>query len=165
MQANYFEAEFSSIISKFRKRKKLSSSLVNVLHKTWNWAFSRRSRAATPKKCTKKHAAREELLFCLFNLFLFWRSRCRRRCGILKFLIAHLNTPETPRFLHRSITVYYLTTWGSIKLLIYNNLVQEKRFKSTVILATIWTHVGWKNDYFKKNEDFQLYILSLHNSG
>ena len=84
--------------------------------------------------------------FAYSTYFFFWRYRCRRRWGILKSLIADLNTPETPRFLHRSITVYCLTTWGSIKLLIYNNLVLEKRFKSIVILATIWTHVEWKND-------------------
>ena len=30
------------------------------------------SRAVTAKKCTKKRDARAELLFCLFNLLLFW---------------------------------------------------------------------------------------------
>ena len=53
-----------------KKRKTISSSLVYVLHKTWNWAFSRRSRAVTVKKCTKKRDARAELLFCLLNLLL-----------------------------------------------------------------------------------------------
>ena len=33
----------------------------------------------TAKKCKKKRDARAELLFCLFNLLHFWRSRCRRR--------------------------------------------------------------------------------------
>ena len=37
-----------------QKREKILSWLVYVLHKTWNWAFSRRSRAVTVKKCTKK---------------------------------------------------------------------------------------------------------------
>ena len=56
-----------------RKRKTISSSLVyilTVLHKMWNWIFSRRSRAVTAKKFTKKRAARAELLFCLLNLLL-----------------------------------------------------------------------------------------------
>ena len=39
-------------------------------------------------KCTKKRDARAELLFCLFNQLLFWRSRCRRRRGILKSLVS-----------------------------------------------------------------------------
>ena len=34
--------------------------------KTWNLAFSCRSRAVTAKKCTKKRDARAELLLCLF---------------------------------------------------------------------------------------------------
>ena len=55
---------------KFKKRKKLLSSLVYVLHKTWNWAFSSRSRVVTAKKCTKKRDARANLLFCLINLLL-----------------------------------------------------------------------------------------------
>ena len=53
-----------------KKRKTISSSLVFVLHKTWNWIFSRRSRAVTAKKFTKKRAARAELLFCVLNLLL-----------------------------------------------------------------------------------------------
>ena len=39
-------------------------------------------------KCTKKRDASAELLFCLFNQLLFWRSRCRRRRGILKSLVS-----------------------------------------------------------------------------
>ena len=58
--------------------------LVHVLHKTQNYAFSRRSRAKTGKKCTKKCDARAKLLFCLFNLLFFWRSRCRSRRWILQ---------------------------------------------------------------------------------
>ena len=44
----------------------------------------------TVKKCTKKRDARAELLFCLFNQLLFWRSRCRRRRGILKSLLSRV---------------------------------------------------------------------------
>ena len=68
-------------ISQFRvqkKRNKISSLLVFVLHKTRNWAFSRRSRAKKANKCTKRCAAREKLLFCLLNILVFWPSRCRR---------------------------------------------------------------------------------------
>ena len=56
--ANFPWVYFLGTALKFRKRKKLSSSLVNVLHKTWNWAFLRRSNAGTVKKCTKKRDAR-----------------------------------------------------------------------------------------------------------
>ena len=74
---------------KFRKRKKIYSSLVYILPKTWKRAFSRHSRAVTAKKCTKMRDARADLLFCPFNLLLFWRSRCRRCHGILKSVIRH----------------------------------------------------------------------------
>ena len=60
---NLSEYEFQGTIFKFRKRNKISSSLVYVLHKTRNKAFFRRSRAKTAKKCTKKHDARAKLLF------------------------------------------------------------------------------------------------------
>ena len=49
-------------LSKFRKRKKISSLLGYVLHETWNWAFSRPSRAVTVKKSTKKLDARAKVL-------------------------------------------------------------------------------------------------------
>ena len=47
------EAEFQVTIFKLRK------------------AFSRRSRAKTGKKCTKKRDVRAKLLFCLLKLLLF----------------------------------------------------------------------------------------------
>ena len=53
---------------------------------TWNKDFSRRSRAVTAKKCTQKRDARAKLLFCQFNLLLFWRSRYRRPHRCLSFL-------------------------------------------------------------------------------
>ena len=57
-----------------------SLSWVHVLYNTWMKAFSRRSRAVTAKICTKiLSCARAELLFCPFDLFLFNRSRWRRR--------------------------------------------------------------------------------------
>ena len=41
----------------------ISLSCVQVLHKTWNSAVSRRCRALTATKCTQKRAARAKLLF------------------------------------------------------------------------------------------------------
>ena len=48
-------------------------SCVHVLHKTWNKLSSRRSRAVTAKKCTKKRDGHAELLFCqsILNLLFF----------------------------------------------------------------------------------------------
>ena len=44
--------------------------------------------AVTATKSTKKRDSRVELLFCLFNLLLFWCSCCRRCRGILKALMS-----------------------------------------------------------------------------
>ena len=60
-------------VKKKAKRKQLS--WVHVLHKTWHKEVSRRSRATTTKKYTKKRHARAKLV----NLLLFCRSRYRRR--------------------------------------------------------------------------------------
>ena len=63
-----------STVSEFKKRKRKSlSSCVQVLHKTWICAFSRRSRVVTAKKCTKKRDARVKLLFCQFKPIAFLR--------------------------------------------------------------------------------------------
>ena len=56
-----------------------------------NEAFSRRSRAKTGEKCTKKCDARAKLRFCKLNLLFFWRSRCRPRRWILKSLLGELS--------------------------------------------------------------------------
>ena len=48
---------------------------------------SRRSRAATAKKYTKKRDARESCYFDTLNLLGFWRSRWRRRIDILNSLM------------------------------------------------------------------------------
>ena len=47
------------------------------------WKISCCSCAVTAKKCTKKCAARAELLFCLLDLLLFCcpRRRCRLGCS------------------------------------------------------------------------------------
>ena len=75
MQANSSGAEFLSTISTFIKRKKILWLLVYVLHKTWDLAFSRGSRAVTAKKYTRKRDARAKLLFCHVKLLLFLLSR------------------------------------------------------------------------------------------
>ena len=69
-------------VLKYRKRKRKSSSCVHLLHKTWNWALSRRSRAVTAKECTITSDASASCCFAYLNLMLFWRSgRSRlRRC-------------------------------------------------------------------------------------
>ena len=86
MKANSPEVDFLwNISAKFRRSKKISSSLVYTLHKTWNLAVSRRSQAGTAKKCTEKRDERVEL-FCL----LFWRSPCCHR--ILRSLLILTNT-------------------------------------------------------------------------
>ena len=86
--------EFLPIICKFRKRKKLSSSLLLFLYKTWNYILiaifkscSCSCACSDGKECTKKRAVRAELLFCPFNLLLFWWSRYGRNCSILNSLL------------------------------------------------------------------------------
>ena len=63
--ANFPGVDFLGTALNFRKRKKNSSSLVCVLHKTWNYAFSRRSRSETAEKCTRK-----VWCMCKFVVFL-----------------------------------------------------------------------------------------------
>ena len=68
----FLELILNDFIQDQKQRKGKSLSCVHVL--------SRRSRARTAKKCTKKRDAPAKLLFCLnLNLLLFCRSRCRRR--------------------------------------------------------------------------------------
>ena len=43
---------------KVQEKKKKVVGFVHVFNKTWNQALSRCSRAATAKKCTKKHGAK-----------------------------------------------------------------------------------------------------------
>ena len=71
------------------RRKPISPSLFYVLHKTWNLAFSCPGRAVMAKKILKKAwcTCRVVALPIYFNLLPFWRSLCRRRCGILKSLM------------------------------------------------------------------------------
>ena len=58
---DFFGVDFSGTVLKFRKRKKYLSSLVYVLLQSESGGFSRRSRARTAKKKTKKCDARAKL--------------------------------------------------------------------------------------------------------
>ena len=79
-------------ISKFKKRNKISSLLVDVLHETRNWAFSRRSRAKTGKKMYKKSVMHvQSCCFAYKNLLFFWRSRCHPRRWILTSLMTRVH--------------------------------------------------------------------------
>ena len=85
---------FLSRISSLERERNCSCRLFTPSIKREIRHFPVVYRAVTAKKCTKKRDARAELLFCLFNLLLFWRSRCRRRRGILKSLmIASVQKP------------------------------------------------------------------------
>ena len=71
-------AEFFPIICKFRKRKKISSSLLLFLHKTWHYfligifkSYSCSRACSDSKECTKKRAVCAELLFCPSTYCLF----------------------------------------------------------------------------------------------
>ena len=73
--ANFPGIEFLGTALKFRKRKKNSSPLVYFLHKTWNCACWRRSRAYKAEKCTTKVWYTCKFVVCLKLQLLFWRSR------------------------------------------------------------------------------------------
>ena len=72
---------------KFRERKRDSSSLVYVLHKTCNYAFSRRSRARTVKKCTKKRDARCKVIVLLHKPIASLTSSLPSPSSLLKLPI------------------------------------------------------------------------------
>ena len=66
---NFPGIEFLETESKYKSRKKTWSCCVYHLHKTSREGISRRSRAVTAKKCTKKLAARSKLFFAYQNYF------------------------------------------------------------------------------------------------
>ena len=61
MLAIFSGVELLKTLLKVGKKKETSCFVFTVLHKTWKLAFSRRSRAMTAKKCTKKRDTRAEL--------------------------------------------------------------------------------------------------------
>ena len=82
---NFPGFEFLETASKYKRRKKTWSCCVYHFQKTSREGISRRSRAVTAKKCTKKRTARSKLFFAHQKLF-FCRPRCRnrRRCQFWK---------------------------------------------------------------------------------
>ena len=83
-QASPPEAEFLGTISKFRKRHKISSLLLYLLHKTRNQAFSRHSGAKMGKEMYKK---RDVVVLLIKPIVFFLHSHSRPRRWILKSLI------------------------------------------------------------------------------
>ena len=80
MLANFFPELNSKGLYLSSEQEKLIRCLVfTSFIKRDKKEFSRRSRAVTANKCTKKRDARTKLLFCFINLLLFCRSLCRRR--------------------------------------------------------------------------------------
>ena len=63
---------------------------------TWNWAFSRRIRGVTAKKCTKKRDARAKLLFCQSKLIAFLPFSLTSPSSLLKFLNIQPKGRRTP---------------------------------------------------------------------
>ena len=90
---NFPGTEFLETESKYKSRKKTWSCCVYHLHKTSREGISRRSRAVTAKKWTKKLAARSKLFFSYQNYF-FCRSRCRQRHRCLFWKLPHFNGPR-----------------------------------------------------------------------
>ena len=93
---NFPGTEFLETESKYKSRKKTWSFCVYHLHKTSREGISRRSRAVTAKKCTKKLAARSKLFFAYQNYF-FCRSRCRQRHRCQFWKLPHFNGPREVR--------------------------------------------------------------------
>ena len=74
-------------------------------------------------------AARAELLFCPFNLLLFWRSRCRRCHGILQSVFSPWNlkllandkitalcqTKLSPKHIISNVTNFKNEFWKSVR--------------------------------------------------
>ena len=88
----------------------------------------------TAEKCTKKRDARAELLFCLFNLLLFWRPRCRRRRGILKSLMIQdfqpLEVNTTPLVGTRTDLIYPFDYYWCIQ----QNDHEKKKSPTSVLI-------------------------------
>ena len=90
---NFPGIELLETESKYKSRKKTWSFCVYHLHKTPREGISRRGRAVTAKKWTKKLAARSKLFFSYQNYF-FCRSRCRQRHRCLFWKLPHSNGPR-----------------------------------------------------------------------
>ena len=95
MQANYSEAELLTVISKFRKRKKIRRRSFKPSKKHETRHFHVVVLHWQQRNVQKRHATRVELLFCLFNLLLFWR------CDIFKSDVTRDNLQRRVLAQHR----------------------------------------------------------------
>ena len=93
---------------------------VPVLKLTYSLAISQCSCTGTANKFTKKPDVRAELLFCPFNLWLFWRFRCRRRRSFVRSLMT------VPDLVFTAVRCW--TVWDAI-LLTLTNLCPRCHFK------------------------------------
>ena len=82
---------------KFRKRKRRLLSCGPVLDKTLNKAFSRRSRALTAKRCTKKCDACAKSLFCQSKPVAFLPYSFTSASSLVKLLRPHGLMIQRPR--------------------------------------------------------------------
>ena len=93
MEANSFWAKFLRTIFKVRNRRKISRRLFTSSIKREIRHFSvvvEQGRQKNVQKSTMH--LQSSVFFSLFNLLLFWRSRCRRRRGVPNLPIATLET-------------------------------------------------------------------------
>ena len=85
----FWSWNFWKTVAKCRKGERKSLCLRSPQNVNSDSAFSRRSRAATAKKCTiKRDACADCCCFANLNLLLFCRSGWRRRRRCLSFLVA-----------------------------------------------------------------------------
>ena len=142
-----------------------------------DWAFSRRSRAVTAKKCTKKRAARA-LLFCSTKLLLLWRSRHRGRRTM------HLKLPYTcgSGLLHGGYCwklIHFIVAISSFPERETSNKGSESYLlpimwtKYLSVLTIIWTrqykhfrppskHISWT--LLSKQKNFPFYLRVFWNT-
>ena len=129
MQANPSGAEFLSTISKFIKRKEILSLLVYVLHKTWNYAVPRGSRAVTAKKYTKA--------WCTCKVVVL-------PCQAITFF-----TFSSP--LHLKLPIIYDTLWSvrniifSVQIELLLLIASETFFGSSVVPSFLVRKAWWTN--------------------
>ena len=104
--------------------RRKSLPCVHVLHKTWNKAFSRGSRAVTGEY-TKKRDARAKLLFCQSKLIAFLPFSLTSQLSLFKLPYDKLRRPRCScsfplhyidQFLPSKLPSFvYFCLWSSIK--------------------------------------------------
>ena len=149
-----------------------------------HWAFSRRSRVVTAKKCTKKRAARA-LLFCSTKLLLLWRSRHRGRrtmylklpdtCGsrllhggycwkVIHFIVAISSFPERKTSNRGSESYLVPIMWTKyLSVLTIISTRQCKHFRSPSFSKLRRnTDISWT--LMSKQKNFRFYFRALWNT-